>query len=115
MFTWIYIICYALPANFSAPGTLLYTVHIKPEVVFLDFGAAIAPGKEQTVQTNPNNMQRYQEDEIYKGMIDARVAMFQQSIAQQQNAQIGRVGAERYVDELQGEQPFLGGQPPEQA
>ena len=70
---------------------------------------------QQTVQTNPNNMQRYQEDEIYRGMIDARVAMFQQSIAQQENAQIGRVGAERHLDSLEGEQPFLGGQPPEQA
>ena len=57
---------------------------------------------QESVMSNPNLQQRYQEDEIYKGMVDARIQMFQQTLAQQENAQIGRVGAQPFLDEMQG-------------
>jgi hypothetical protein len=53
---------------------------------------------QDSIQKNPQLMQRYQEDELYKGMIDARVAGYQQTIAQQENAQIGRTGTEPFLD-----------------
>ena len=55
---------------------------------------------QDSIMSNPNNAQRYEQDEIYKGMIDARIAMWQQSLAQQENAQIGRVGAQPFLEEV---------------
>jgi len=57
---------------------------------------------QDSIMSNPNNAQRYEQDEIYKGMIDARIQMFQQTLAQQENAQIGRVGSQPFLDEMQG-------------
>ncbi|NBZ96373.1 MAG: hypothetical protein EBR40_08115 [Proteobacteria bacterium] len=48
---------------------------------------------QQTIQANPAVTQRYQQDEIFRKMIDARVQSFQFQLQQQQNAQIGRMGA----------------------
>jgi hypothetical protein len=48
---------------------------------------------QQTIQSNPAVTQRYQQDEIFRKMIDARVQSFQFQLQQQQNAQIGRMGA----------------------
>jgi hypothetical protein len=48
---------------------------------------------QQTIQANPAVSQRYQQDEIFRKMIDARVQSFQFQMTQQQNAQIGRMGA----------------------
>jgi hypothetical protein len=48
---------------------------------------------QQTIQANPAVSQRYQQDEIFRKMIDARVQSFQFQLQQQQNAQIGRMGA----------------------
>jgi hypothetical protein len=53
---------------------------------------------QDSITKNPQLQERYQQDEIYKGMIDARIAMFQQILQQQQNAQIGRVGSQPFLD-----------------
>lgn len=45
------------------------------------------------VQANPAVQQRYQGDEIFRAMLDARVQALQFQMQQSQNAQIGRVGA----------------------
>jgi hypothetical protein len=55
---------------------------------------------EQSVMQNPNLQQRMQEDEVYAKMIQARASMFQQTLAQQENAQIGRVGAQPALQEI---------------
>lgn len=57
------------------------------------------------VQANPQVQGRYQQDEIFKTMIDARMKAFAFQLQQVQNAQIGRTGA---VPALQG-QPMAGG------
>jgi hypothetical protein len=44
------------------------------------------------IQANPAVQQRYGQDEIFKGMIDARMKALQFQLQQQQNAQIGRMG-----------------------
>jgi hypothetical protein len=48
---------------------------------------------EQSITANPNLRQRMQQDEIYRGMVEARVKALQFQMQQVQNAQIGRVGA----------------------
>ena len=48
---------------------------------------------EQAVMANPNLMQRYQQDEIFKAMIDARLQHHRFQVEQRQNALIGRQGA----------------------
>lgn len=48
---------------------------------------------QAAIQANPNLMQRYEQDEIFRLMVDARVQMHQHQLEQQQNAQIGRTGA----------------------
>jgi hypothetical protein len=55
---------------------------------------------EQSVMQNPNLQQRMQEDEVYAKMIQARANMFQQTLAQAQNAQIGRIGAQPALEEI---------------
>ena len=45
------------------------------------------------VQVNPQLMQRYQSDEIFRALIDARVQHHQHQVQQQENAVIGRMGA----------------------
>ena len=44
------------------------------------------------IQANPALQQRYQQDEIFRNMIDARLKGFNFQLQQQQNAQIGRQG-----------------------
>ena len=44
------------------------------------------------IQANPAVQQRYQQDEIFRNMIDARLKGFNFQLQQQQNAQIGRQG-----------------------
>ena len=44
------------------------------------------------IQSNPAVQQRYGQDEIFRGMIDARMKALQFQLQQQQNAQIGRMG-----------------------
>jgi hypothetical protein len=58
---------------------------------------------QDTVMSNPHLSQRYEQDEIYKGMVDARISMWQQSLQQQENAQIGRVGSQPFLEEIQGQ------------
>ena len=52
------------------------------------------------VQANPALQQRYQQDEIFKAMLDARMQAFQFALQQQQNAQIGRVGAQPALQKM---------------
>ena len=47
----------------------------------------------EMVMANPANRQRYAEDEIFRAMVDNRMKHFDFQVAQNENAQIGRVGA----------------------
>jgi hypothetical protein len=49
-------------------------------------------------------MQRYQSDEIFKRMIDARMQAFNFQLQQQQNAIIGRVGTQPALQKMAQEQ-----------
>jgi hypothetical protein len=62
------------------------------------------------VQSNPAVQQRYQQDEIFRKMIDARAQAFQFQLQQQQNAVIGRVGAQPALKQI-SQQQQMGGQP----
>jgi hypothetical protein len=68
----------------------------------------------QTLQTimqrNPNVQQRYAVDEIFRAMMDARVKHFNFQLQQQQNAQIGRMGAAPGLDQVNPQGP-MGGAP----
>jgi hypothetical protein len=55
-------------------------------------------------------MQRYQSDEIFKRMIDARMQAFNFQLQQQQNAVIGRTGAQPALQQMQQEQQLAGPQ-----
>jgi hypothetical protein len=57
------------------------------------------------VQANPALQQRYQQDEIFKAMLDARMQAFQFALQQQQNAQIGRVGAQPALQKMAQQYP----------
>jgi hypothetical protein len=59
---------------------------------------------QQIIQSNPAVQQRYQQDEIFKSMIDARAQAFQFQLQQQQNAVIGRVGAQPALQQMQQDQ-----------
>lgn len=59
-----------------------------------------------SLQANPQLQQRYAQDEIYKGMVDARSQALQFQMTQIQNAQIGRVGA---VPALSAQPQTMGG------
>jgi hypothetical protein len=59
---------------------------------------------QQIIQSNPAVQQRYQQDEIFKKMIDARAQAFQFQLQQQQNAVIGRVGSQPALQQMQQEQ-----------
>jgi len=52
------------------------------------------------VQANPALQQRYQQDEIFKAMLDARMQSHQFKLQQQENAQIGRVGAQPALQKM---------------
>ena len=55
----------------------------------------------QTIlQRNPNVQQRYNGDEIFRKMMDARMKHFNFQLQQQQNAQIGRMGAAPALQEM---------------
>jgi len=56
------------------------------------------------VQANPAVQQRYQQDEIFRNMLDARMQAFQFALQQQQNAQIGRVGAQPALEKMAQQQ-----------
>ena len=60
------------------------------------------------IQSNPAVQQRYQQDEIFRKMIDARAQAFQFQLQQSQNAVIGRVGAQPALQQMAQEQQ-LGG------
>lgn len=60
------------------------------------------------IQSNPAVQQRYQQDEIFRKMIDARAQAFQFQLQQQQNAVIGRTGAQPALQKMAQEQQ-LGG------
>lgn len=66
---------------------------IEPALVEGGNHAARLQTLQESLQKNPNLMQRYESDEIYRAMVDARMQMHQHQLEQQQNAQIGRVGA----------------------
>jgi hypothetical protein len=59
---------------------------------------------QQIIQSNPAVQQRYQQDEIFKSMIDARAQAFQFQLQQQQNAVIGRTGAQPALQKMQQDQ-----------
>lgn len=52
------------------------------------------------IQANPAVAQRYQQDEIFKAMLDARMQAFSFALQQQQNAQIGRTGAQPALEKM---------------
>jgi hypothetical protein len=56
------------------------------------------------IQSNPAVQQRYQQDEIFRSMIDARAQAFQFQLQQQQNAVIGRTGAQPALQKMAQEQ-----------
>jgi len=65
------------------------------------------------VQSNPAVQQRYQQDEIFRKMIDARAQAFQFQLQQQQNAVIGRTGAQPALQKMQQDsQMAMGPQQP---
>ena len=59
---------------------------------------------QQIVQANPAVQQRYAQDEIFKNMLDARMQAFSFALQQQQNAQIGRVGAQPALEKMAQQQ-----------
>jgi hypothetical protein len=56
------------------------------------------------IQSNPAVQQRYQQDEIFRNMIDARAQAFQFQLQQQQNAVIGRTGAQPALQKMAQDQ-----------
>ena len=62
------------------------------------------------IQSNPAVQQRYQSDEIFRKMIDARAQAFQFQLQQSQNAVIGRVGAQPALQQMAQEQQLGGPQ-----
>ena len=66
---------------------------------------------QQIVQANPAVQQRYQQDEIFKNMLDARMQAFSFALQQQQNAQIGRVGAQPALEKMAQQSPPQSPQP----
>jgi hypothetical protein len=62
------------------------------------------------IQSNPAVQQRYQSDEIFRKMIDARAQAFQFQLQQQQNAVIGRVGAQPALQQMAQSQQLGGPQ-----
>ena len=56
------------------------------------------------IQANPAVTQRYQQDEIFRNMLDARMQAFSFALQQQQNAQIGRVGAQPALQKMAQQQ-----------
>jgi hypothetical protein len=67
---------------------------------------------QQIIQSNPAVQQRYQQDEIFRKMIDARAQAFQFQLQQQQNAVIGRTGAQPALQKMaQDQQLGMSAQP----
>jgi hypothetical protein len=56
------------------------------------------------IQSNPAVQQRYAQDEIFRSMIDARAQAFQFQLQQQQNAVIGRTGAQPALQKMAQDQ-----------
>jgi hypothetical protein len=65
---------------------------------------------QQIIQSNPAVSQRYQQDEIFRRMLDARMQAFQFQLQQDQNAVIGRVGAQPALQQMAQEQELGGPQ-----
>lgn len=65
---------------------------------------------QQIIQSNPAVSQRYQQDEIFRRMLDARMQAFTFQLQQQQNAVIGRVGAQPALQQMAQEQQIGGPQ-----
>jgi hypothetical protein len=61
---------------------------------------------QNIIQSNPAIQQRLQQDQIFAAMLNARMESFAFQVQQQQNAQIGRVGAQpglqKVAEEMQG-------------
>jgi hypothetical protein len=65
---------------------------------------------QQIIQSNPAVSQRYQQDEIFRRMLDARMQAFNFQLQQSQNAVIGRVGAQPALQQMAQEQQLGGPQ-----
>jgi hypothetical protein len=65
---------------------------------------------QQIIQSNPAVSQRYQQDEIFRRMLDARMQAFNFQLQQSQNAVIGRVGAQPAFQQMAQEQQLGGPQ-----
>lgn len=65
---------------------------------------------QQIIQSNPAVSQRYQQDEIFRRMLDARMQAFTFQLQQAQNAVIGRVGAQPALQQMAQEQQLGGPQ-----
>ena len=65
---------------------------------------------QQIIQSNPAVSQRYQQDEIFRHMLDARMQAFNFQLQQSQNAVIGRVGAQPALQQMAQEQQLGGPQ-----
>jgi hypothetical protein len=65
---------------------------------------------QQIIQSNPAVSQRYQQDEIFRRMLDARMQAFSFQLQQSQNAVIGRVGAQPALQQMAQEQQLGGPQ-----
>jgi hypothetical protein len=65
---------------------------------------------QQIIQSNPAVSQRYQQDEIFRRMLDARMQAFNFQLQQSQNAVIGRVGAQPALQQMAHEQQLGGPQ-----
>ena len=65
---------------------------------------------QQIIQSNPAVSQRYQQDEIFRRMLDARMQAFTFQLQQAQNAVIGRVGAQPALQQMAQEQQIGGPQ-----
>jgi hypothetical protein len=48
---------------------------------------------ETTLRKNPRLLQRYEAEEDFRAMVDARIKHFRFQLQQQENAQIGRLGS----------------------
>jgi hypothetical protein len=69
---------------------------------------------QNIVQSNPAIQQRLQQDQIFAAMLNARMESFSFQVQQQENAQIGRVGAQPGLQKVAEEMQQSPQQPPPQ-
>jgi hypothetical protein len=58
---------------------------------------------QETIAKNPAVAQRYEGDEIFRAMIDARLKALNHQVEQRKNAVIGRMGAQPVLEEMNAE------------